>query len=55
MDIMRQSAYLVINPGKVIAMFSSLIVCQWVRPQTQWQPWGLTVFELGAFSFVSSQ
>ena len=34
MDIMRQSAYLVVNPIKVAAMGSSLIALQWGRPQT---------------------
>ena len=35
LDIMRQSACLVLNPiTRFIAMFSSLIARRWVRPQT---------------------
>ena len=34
LDIMRQSACLVLNPITVIAMVSSLIARRWVRPQT---------------------
>ena len=38
LDIMRQSACLVVNPFTVyIYMFSSLIARRWVRPQTQWR------------------
>ena len=33
-DIMRQSACLVLNPITVIAKVSSLIARRWVRPQT---------------------
>ena len=34
LDIMRQSACLVLNPSRFIAMVSSLIARRWVRPQT---------------------
>ena len=34
LDIMRQSACLVLNPITFIAMVSSLIARRWVRPQT---------------------
>ena len=34
LDIMRQSACLVLNPNRFIAMISSLIARRWDRPQT---------------------